>query len=188
MNATVFHFTDTIRLPWILAARQLNPTRGMAAADYPRPTFLWATTDERGDRTAASASDNSYKAWRQGRTLYVKFVLAAEDFTPWTDMYPRHTQWTPEKIARVELNGRKKGSRRSAGCAERNRSRCGNGSVSRRDRIAGLGSPLTSPRTQPLKWTQPAGPPARFEYSISRSMKSMRPASRSTDASTYRSA
>jgi hypothetical protein len=107
---TVFHFTDTTRLPWILAERQLNSTRGMCAADYPRPTFLWATTNATGDRTAASSHDNSYKLWRQGGALRVRFILAAEDFTPWAQMHPQHPQWTPDKIARLERNGRKKGS------------------------------------------------------------------------------
>ena len=107
---TVFHFTDTLRLPWILIERQLSPTRGMAAPDYPRPTFLWATTNAAGDRSAASSGDSSYQLWRQGGTLLVRFVLAAEDFTPWAEMQRQSPQWTPEKIARLERNGRKKGS------------------------------------------------------------------------------
>jgi hypothetical protein len=107
---TVFHFTDTLRLPWILIDRQLSPTRGMAAPDYPRPTFLWATTDAVGDRSAASSGDGSYKLWRQGGSLCVRFALAAEDFTPWAEMQRQSPQWTPEKVARLERNGRKKGS------------------------------------------------------------------------------
>jgi hypothetical protein len=110
MSTTVFHFTDTIRLPWILAERQLNPTRGMCAADYPRPTFLWATTNAYGDHTAAVSYGDSRRLWRQGGTLLVKFILPAEDFTPWPEMYPQHPEWTPEQVARVERNGRKKGS------------------------------------------------------------------------------
>jgi hypothetical protein len=106
----VFHFTDTLRLPWILAEQQLNPTRGMAAPDYPRPTFLWATTNAIGDRTAASSHDQGRLLWRQGGSLLVRFTLAADDFIPWADIRKQYPQWTPEKIARVERNGRKKGS------------------------------------------------------------------------------
>jgi hypothetical protein len=103
---TVLHHTDTLRLPWIMAERQLCPTRGMCAADYPRPTFLWATTNAAGDGTAASNHDQARLLWRQGALLLVRFILAADDFTPWADMHRQHPQWTADKVARLERNGR----------------------------------------------------------------------------------
>ena len=93
-----------MRLPWILAERQLSPTRGMCSADYPSPTFLWATTNAVGDRTAACGGKNSRTLWRQGRIQLVKFILAAADFTPWTVMREQAPQWTQDKIARLERN------------------------------------------------------------------------------------
>ena len=103
-SPTVFHHTDTLRLPWIMAERQLNPTRGMCSADYPRPTFLWANA------SAAATHSDARKLWRQGGSLLVRFILPADDFTPWSEIRGRYPAWTPEKIARQERNGRKMGS------------------------------------------------------------------------------
>jgi hypothetical protein len=105
----VYHHTDTMRLPWIFVERQLCPSRG-AFEDYPRPTFLWATTDECGDRTAALASKEGRMAWRRGWTQIVRFILAGEDFEPWPDICKRFPQWTPQYINRLERSGRAKGA------------------------------------------------------------------------------
>jgi hypothetical protein len=67
---TVFHFTDTARLPWILATGELRPGRN-AIWDFPSADFLWATTDARGDRTASV----DRKALRKGFTREVRFTL-----------------------------------------------------------------------------------------------------------------
>jgi hypothetical protein len=48
--STLYHFTDTARLPWILLTRQLEPGRNQVGG-YP-VDFLWATTNARGDATS----------------------------------------------------------------------------------------------------------------------------------------
>ena len=117
-TASVYHFTDTMRLPWILAERQLSPTRGMCSADYPRPTFLWATTNAVGDATAACGGKNNRTLWRQGRIQLVRFILAAADFTPWTVMREQAPQWTQDKIARDwSATAATRAAPRSSGCA-----------------------------------------------------------------------
>jgi hypothetical protein len=94
---TVFHFTDTARLPWILATGELRPGRN-AIWDFPSADFLWATTDARGDRTASV----DRKALRKGFTREVRFTLEAADFEPWSGIRRRFPQWTPEQIDRLE--------------------------------------------------------------------------------------
>ncbi len=94
---TVFHFTDTARLPWILATGELRPGRN-AIRNFPSPDFLWATTDARGDRTATA----DRKAQRKGLTRAVRFTLEAADFEPWSEIVRRFPQWTPEQIDWLE--------------------------------------------------------------------------------------
>lgn len=98
---TVYHFTDTARLPWILQSGDLRPGTNRLGG-YPLPDFLWATTDQRGDRSAAM----SYRHYRSGQTRVVRFALQAEDFEPWPDITRRFPAWTTEQIARLERTAR----------------------------------------------------------------------------------
>ncbi|HEX9231343.1 MAG TPA: hypothetical protein VF869_05515 [Jatrophihabitantaceae bacterium] len=101
---TVYHFTDTARLPWILTAGELRPGRNRVGG-FPSPDFLWATTDERGDRTSAL----SRQGLRRGMVRAVRFTLAAEDFEPWPQAHTRFPQWTPDQVARLERLVREQG-------------------------------------------------------------------------------
>jgi hypothetical protein len=94
---TVFHFTDTARLPWILATGELRPGRN-AIGNFPSLDFLWATTEARRDRTASV----DRKALRKGLTREVRFTLKAADFEPWSEIVRRFPQWTPEQIDQLE--------------------------------------------------------------------------------------
>ena len=38
----LFHFTDTVRLPWIVRAGGLRPGRNKVGS-YPTPEFIWAS-------------------------------------------------------------------------------------------------------------------------------------------------
>jgi hypothetical protein len=95
---TVFHFTDTARLPWILDAGELRPGRNKIG-NFPSPDFLWATTDGRGDRTASAYSQSGI---REGLTRAVRFTLAAGDFEPWPEITGRFPQWVPEQVGCLE--------------------------------------------------------------------------------------
>ena len=81
MDRTVYHFTDTARLPWILQSGELRPGANRIGG-FPHPDFLWATTSERGARSAAA----SMQGFRTGLTRMVRFILHADDFEAWRDM------------------------------------------------------------------------------------------------------
>jgi hypothetical protein len=98
----VYHFTDTLRLPWILQSGALKPGRNNIAG-FPVPDFLWATTDARGDRSATSAIGGSDDAYRAGVTRQVRFTLHGEDFQKWPDITRDYPAWTSEQVARLEL-------------------------------------------------------------------------------------
>ena len=46
MTNVVYHYTDTLRLPWIILADALQPGRNKTS-ELPFD-FVWATTSERG--------------------------------------------------------------------------------------------------------------------------------------------
>jgi hypothetical protein len=94
--STVYHFTCTARLPWIVASGELRPGRN-ELGNYPDPDFLWATTNHRGDRTATA-----FQAYRSGDTALVRLTLPEEDFEYWPEIAARYPQWTPVQIARLE--------------------------------------------------------------------------------------
>jgi hypothetical protein len=102
---SLYHFTDSAHLPWILQTRELRPGRNKIG-HYPDPDFLWATTDAVGDRSVAGM-----QSYRQGKTQLVRFTLAVDDFEPWPVIVRRHSQWTADQIDRLERAGRRCGSR-----------------------------------------------------------------------------
>lgn len=106
---TLYHFTDTARLPWILAAGELRPSRNRIGG-FPRE-FVWATTNEKGDRTASAARDE----WCTGLVRRVRFTVRPEDFFPWSEVTQRFPEWTPDQIARLEVSARRLGETAFAG-------------------------------------------------------------------------
>jgi hypothetical protein len=99
----VYHFTCTGRLPWIVASGELRPGRNQLG-NYPDPDFLWATTNPRGDRTAAA-----FPAYRGGDTALVRLTLPEEDFEPWPEITARYPRWTPAQGARLETGALNRG-------------------------------------------------------------------------------
>lgn len=100
----VYHYSDTVRLPWILSAGELR-SGANAIGGFPAPDFVWATTDKRGSKTAAGG----VQGYRDGRCHLVRFILNIEDFEPWSGIGQRHPTWTPDQIARLEQSGRRRG-------------------------------------------------------------------------------
>jgi hypothetical protein len=86
----VYHFTCAGCLPWIIAAGELRAGRNQKG-NFPKPDFLWATTDRRGDRTASA-----WASYRKGSAL-VRLTLHADDFELWPDIVSRFPQWTPNQ-------------------------------------------------------------------------------------------
>src|SRR5467141_1366758 len=96
----VYHFTDFARLPWIIESDDLRPGRNKIG-DFPDPDFLWATTNNRGSRTAS--------AWQQTALEWelplVRLTLDATDFEAWRVVVARYPAWTPDQIRRLEVSG-----------------------------------------------------------------------------------
>lgn len=105
MSGTLYHYTDTARLPWILQDGFLRPGRNRIGG-FPDPDFLWATTQAIPDRTASAEFD----AMRKGLTRCVRFILSPADFERWPDATASFSAWTLEQIARLEHAARGKSS------------------------------------------------------------------------------
>ena len=103
MADLVYHFTCTARLPWIVATKELRPGRNQVGR-YP-VDFLWATTREQGDRTAAAM----HGGYRKGVTALVRLALPAEDFEPWPAVAARFPRWTARHIKCLEDAARVRG-------------------------------------------------------------------------------
>jgi hypothetical protein len=99
VDMTVYHFTDTARLPWILHSGVLRAGQNRIGG-YPAD-FLWAITDSR-DATSASVGRKGY---RKGVVRLVRFTLPAEDFEPWREIVRRMPDWTPKHIEALERTG-----------------------------------------------------------------------------------
>lgn len=103
---TIFHHTDSARLPWILRDQMLKPGSNRVG-NYP-DDFLWATPDPMGDPTASSAvAKNKY---RDGDIAAVRFTLSATDFRPWNEMKASHPRWQAHHIAILESAAMKMGA------------------------------------------------------------------------------
>jgi hypothetical protein len=104
MQSHVYHFTDTARLPWIVATGELRPNRNQIGGNP--VDFLWATTNRQGDRTASAMMQGGY---RKGVTALVRLTLHAEDFELWPAILKRFPEWTSERVRMLEAVGRRQG-------------------------------------------------------------------------------
>lgn len=102
---SVYHYTDTARLPWILQSGELRPGKGIGFYDlFPKPDFLWAATSDKGDRTASALRQGDN--YRNGKMRLVRFELSTDDFEPWVEARSRFPDWTPEKVEVLERAAR----------------------------------------------------------------------------------
>lgn len=76
----VYHYIDSVRLPWALAAGELRPG-GWAGGERPRD-YLWATRSPRVDRTSSAYS----RLYRRGEAYAVRIAMPAELFVPWDEV------------------------------------------------------------------------------------------------------
>ena len=78
MTSRLYHFTDTAHLPWIFMAGELRPGLNRIG-NYPSPEFVWATTDARGDRSAAASKQGVREGLTRAAPAFAgKPVLSAE--------------------------------------------------------------------------------------------------------------
>jgi hypothetical protein len=96
---SVYHFTDTARLPWILDAGELRAGANVVG-NFPDPDFIWVTTCEAGDDTAAG--NRRTVGFRSGARYFVRFTLRDEDFEPWPDITRNYPAWTASEVVRLE--------------------------------------------------------------------------------------
>lgn len=103
--APVYHFTDTIRLPWILQSGELRP--GLARPEGWPADFLWATKNPilDGTSSAAAAIQSSFNpaAFRA-----VRIALPASAFVRWSSVPERFPGWTRDHIDGLEWHARGK--------------------------------------------------------------------------------
>lgn len=97
----VYHYTDSGRLPWILADRALRPFAGRFG-DFPGPALVWATRDQNGDSAASCNTGTALQRYRQGELLRVRITAKAEAFDEWARIGTRFPEWTAEETARFE--------------------------------------------------------------------------------------
>jgi len=102
----VYHYSDTVRLPWILDAGELRPTNNPMSG-YPTPDFLWATTSDKGSPTATLA--NRKELYKAGIMLVVRFTLDTEDFSGWPALAIDHPDWTALHISILNRTGAEMG-------------------------------------------------------------------------------
>jgi hypothetical protein len=119
LRAPVYHFTDTINLPWILASGELRPC-WMEDVGIGRNRFLWGTTNPEGDYTSGAQrrihGHNSdpilalagMNDWYAGKFHLVRFTLAADEFFTWNEIV-RASNWTPEEVAELIESDRRQG-------------------------------------------------------------------------------
>lgn len=99
----VYHFTDTVRLPWIVASKELRADY-YQLGHFPCHDFVWATTRPQGDRTATSMW-----SYRQRVAALVRLTLFAEDFESWPEIIERFPQWTMAHVRDFEAAARRMG-------------------------------------------------------------------------------
>jgi hypothetical protein len=97
----VYHFTDTVRLPWIVLEGELQPSKNRIRG-FPQD-FLWATTSEKGDRTSSAMFAETQRAHRDGVVQMVRFTLDAAEFEDWRTAVSRSQEWNPQHIAALEM-------------------------------------------------------------------------------------
>jgi hypothetical protein len=101
MCKLVHHFSDTIRLPSIIASGELQPSTNRITG-YPQD-LLWATTSADGDRTSAAMSASGLELWRDGFSEQIRFTLDAKDFDHFSPVIGSQLGWTDDQFNRLKL-------------------------------------------------------------------------------------
>lgn len=99
---TVYHFTDSLRLPWIIGSGELRPSLNQIGG-FPID-FLWATTSAVGDRTCTSQIGAIKQLYRDGGIQMVRFSLPADAFLHWRQAVAQFPEWTPHHVAALEYS------------------------------------------------------------------------------------
>jgi hypothetical protein len=101
----VYHFTDTARLPWIIASGELRASDNRISG-FP-DDLVWATTNPGGDKTASASFSKALH--KEGFIQIVRFTLDADEFAPWRDVVVGLPAWTEKHVADLEQAAKAKG-------------------------------------------------------------------------------
>ena len=107
-DRVVYHYTDSLHLPWIVKSSELRPNTnrlvGIGLIKY-----LWATTNPAGDKTAR-AMITMHKGYEElfqhGLVQLIRFTLPSAGFVPWCDI-KRESNWTRGQIRKLQQSDRK---------------------------------------------------------------------------------
>jgi hypothetical protein len=100
LQAKVYHFTDTARLPWIIQTGELRPDRHRLGG-FPAD-FVWATLNAGGDRTSAAQSGEAKNLYREGTMQLIRITLPGESFVGWREAVAGSVDWTAEHVSMLE--------------------------------------------------------------------------------------
>lgn len=98
----IYHFTSTAHLPWIIESGELRAGRNKIGG-FPDPDFVWATSNELGDRTSTGMASPAY---RTGATWAVRMTLDPVGFAHWSLVPILFPQWTADHVARLDQAAR----------------------------------------------------------------------------------
>jgi len=87
----LYHHTSLAHLPFILAEGALV---GTPAKDGWPQDFVWATTDERGDRTTGCCRPGE-------RMPRIRIQLYDDEFQPWLDLVAERDDWDASLVQRL---------------------------------------------------------------------------------------
>jgi hypothetical protein len=102
-QTTVYHFTCTARLPWIIDTNELRPYRNQIGG-LPGLDLLWATTSSQIDLAASGL-----EAYREQVAALVRLTLSAEDFESGPTITARLSQSTIDHVHRLEADAGARG-------------------------------------------------------------------------------
>ncbi len=101
-RTAVYHITSTLKLPWIVLSGELRPypNRLRGVGDL---TYLWATSNPAGDKTAMAAivAANRAAAWQDDLFRLVRFTLPINGFMTWSEVVRQHA-FTADQVAEME--------------------------------------------------------------------------------------
>jgi hypothetical protein len=118
----VYHFTNTVRLPWIILSGELRPSNNRIGGAP--PDFLWATTSDSGDRTSSSFLGNDKRVYRAGLVQIIRFTLDGADIAPWRETVAANPEWTSDFVVGLERAAVADGERNITGGGIVDQHRC----------------------------------------------------------------
>jgi hypothetical protein len=97
----VYHFTDSVRLPWILDAGEIRPGTCRHLEGWPDMNYVWAITNPIGSLSAAAVIGTMGTLYRNCLVWKVRFTLSADDFEPFLETIKHVPGWCDDHTTDV---------------------------------------------------------------------------------------